>query len=74
MKSRNSSTLTGMANASSGGACNGWRDIKVGGEWAGGYKASYHGNKLAGRKEGIRNKIEVRYHLWIFSFLTFSFH
>ena len=50
------------------------RDKKVGNEWAEGYKASYHGNKLAGRKEGIRNKIEVRYHLWIFSFLTFSFH
>ena len=35
-----------------------WRDKKVGDEWAEGYKASYHGNKLAGRKEGIRNKIE----------------
>ena len=51
-----------------------WRDKKVGDEWAEGYKASYHGNKLAGRKEGIRNKIEIRYYLWIFYFLTFSFH
>ena len=52
----------------------GQNDKKVGDEWAEGYKASYHGNKLAGRKEGIRNKIEVRYYLWIFYFLTFSFH
>ena len=42
MKSRNSSTLIGTANASGGGVCNGWHDIKVGGEWAGGYKALYH--------------------------------
>ena len=43
-----------------------WRDKKVGGEWAEGYKASYHGNKLAQSPMGIINKIEVRYYLGIF--------
>ena len=50
------------------------RDKKVGDEWAEGHKASFHGNKLAGRKEGIRNNIEVRYYRGIFYFLAFSFH
>ena len=40
-----------------------WQDKKVGGEWAEGYKASYHWNKLAGRKEGLTNNIEIRYYL-----------
>ena len=31
-----------------------WLHIKVTGEWTGGYKASFHQNKLVGRKEGIR--------------------
>ena len=41
----------------------GWFDIKVGSEWAGGHKATYYCNKLAGRKKDITKMIELRYYL-----------
>ena len=36
---------------------------KVGGEWAGGYKAYNNQNKLAGTSGGLINKIEIGYYL-----------
>ena len=44
------------------------------GEWAGGYKASYNQNKLAGTSGGLINKIETGYYLWLLFFYIFISH
>ena len=54
-----------------GEVCYGWCNKKLGSEWAGGYKASYKQNKLAGTKGAFINRTEIWYFFIIFMYLLF---
>ncbi len=43
-----------------GTLCHGWRNIKVGGEWARGYKASCHQKNLVQTRQGITEIIQIQ--------------
>ena len=66
------SEINAVIAVAGGEVCHGWHNKKMGGEWAGGYKASYKQNKLAVTSSSLINKIEIRYYL-CYNFIMFSF-